>query len=221
MSQPFRPKHKSSYRVFFEQFWRRYQTTGAVLPSGRRLSKALCRYAAESNGSRAPRQILEVGPGTGPATAQLVRLLDDQDHLRIVELTEDFVAFLRHRFANEPEFQRVADRCQIVHDRLENLPHDRQYDVIVSGLPLNNFPIDVVESLLDCFERLLKPGGVVSFFEYIAIRKAKAAVSGRQDRARLQGIAERIDRFLSGREIRRDSVLLNVPPAWVHHVRKT
>jgi phospholipid N-methyltransferase len=209
---------KSSYRVFLEQFWHRYHTTGAILPSGRRLSQRLCRYVAETNGQ--PRQILEVGPGTGPATAELVRLLDDHDHLRIVELNDEFVTFLRHRFEQEPDFQRVADRCEIVHDRLENLPQDTQYDRIISGLPLNNFPVELVESLLGCFERLLKPGAVVSFFEYIAIRRAKAAVSGRADRARLQAIAQRIDRFLSGREIRRDAVLLNVPPAWVHHVQK-
>jgi phospholipid N-methyltransferase len=219
-SQHLPPKRKTSYGVFLEQFWKRYHTTGAILPSGRRLSKALCRYAAESNGRA--RHILEVGPGTGPATAQLVRLLaGNDDRLRIVELNDAFVEFLRNRFSNEPEFQQVADRCEIVHDRLENLPHDTQYDLIVSGLPLNNFSVELVESLLGCFERLLKPGGVVSFFEYIAIRRAKAAVSGRHDRERLHGIGRLIDRFLADREIRRESVLLNVPPAWVHHVRKT
>jgi phospholipid N-methyltransferase len=149
-----------------------------------------------------------------------VRLLGPLDHLRIVELNEAFVEFLRHRFEHEPDFQQVADRCEIVHDRLENLPHDTQYDCIVSGLPLNNFPVELVETLLGCFDRLLKSGGVVSFFEYIAIRRAKAAVSGRQDRHRLRAIADRIDRFLAGREIRREAILLNVPPAWVHHVRK-
>jgi phosphatidylethanolamine/phosphatidyl-N-methylethanolamine N-methyltransferase len=209
---------KNSYRVFLGQFWRRYHTTGAILPSGRRLSKALCRYAAEGNGQ--PRMILEVGPGTGPATAQLVRVLGANDRLRIVELNDTFVEFLRGRFQREPSFQQAADRCEIVHDRLENLPDDTQYDVIVSGLPLNNFDVPLVESLLASFERLLKPGGVISFFEYIAIRKAKSAVSGRKDRTRLKGIAQRIDRFIDGREIHRDAVLLNVPPAWVHHVRK-
>jgi phospholipid N-methyltransferase len=212
-------KRKSGYRVFLEQFWTRYHTTGAILPSGRRLSKALCRYAAESNGR--PRHILEVGPGTGPATVQLARLMaTNEDRLRIVELNDAFVEFLRRRFTDDPEFQQVADRCEIVHDSLQNLPTDMQYDLIISGLPLNNFSVELVESLLGCFERLLKPGGVVSFFEYIAIRRAKAAVSGRHDRERLQGIARLIDGFISGREIRRDSVLLNMPPAWVHHVQK-
>jgi phosphatidylethanolamine/phosphatidyl-N-methylethanolamine N-methyltransferase len=208
---------KSSYRVFLEQFWRRYHTTGAILPSGRRLSAALCRYVNDANAGA--RQILEVGPGTGPATAQLVERLQPHDHLRIVELNDTFVRFLEHRFANEPAFQRVADRCEIVHDRLENLPAETHYDLIISGLPLNNFEVDVVDSLLRSFERLLKPGGVLSFFEYIAIRRAKAVVSGRKDRERLQGIADRIKQFIAGREIRREYILLNIPPAWVHHVR--
>ena len=33
----------ADYRVFVRQFWRRYHTTGAILPSGRSLAKALCR----------------------------------------------------------------------------------------------------------------------------------------------------------------------------------
>ena len=161
-----------------------------------------------------------MGPGTGPATAQLVQLLGPHDQLKIVELNDTFVEFLRRRFEHEPEFQLAADRCEIIHDGVQNLSVESQYDVIISGLPLNNFSIELVESLLASFERLLKPGGVISFFEYIAIRKAKAAVSSRKDRARLQGIAERIERFIAGREIRRDAVFLNLPPAWVHHVRK-
>jgi phospholipid N-methyltransferase len=211
------PRQKSSYRVFLGQFWHRYHTTGAILPSGRRLSAALCRYVDDTNTEN--RQILEVGPGTGPATAQLVERLQPNDHLRIVELNDAFVRFLEHRFTQEPAFRRVAAQCEIVHDRLENLPSDTRYDLIISGLPLNNFDLELVDSLLASFERLAKPGGVLSFFEYIAIRKAKAAVSGRKDRTRLQGIADRIERFIAGREIRRDYVLLNVPPAWVHHVR--
>ncbi len=165
----------NGYRVFLQQFWRRYHTTGAILPSGRRLAAALCRYIKDGTG---PRSILEVGPGTGPATAEIVRRLEADDHLWIVELNEAFVEHLRSRFENESAFRAVADRCEIVHDAVQNLPNDRRYDLVISGLPLNNFDLELVESLLATFERLLKPGGVISFFEYIAIRRAKAALSG-------------------------------------------
>ena len=67
--------------------------------------------------------------------------------------------------------------------------------------------------------RLLKPGGVLSFFEYIAVRSVKSWVSSKDERARLQAIGGLLDRALDGREIQRDWVWPNVPPAWVHHVR--
>jgi hypothetical protein len=59
----------------------------------------------------------------------------------------------------------------------------------------------------------------LSFFEYIAIRPARALVSGPADRARMRGIGQALDRLLIPHEIRRDWIWPNVPPAWVHHVR--
>jgi hypothetical protein len=47
----------------------------------------------------------------------------------------------------------------------------------------------------------------------------KAAVSGRAGRDRLRGIGAALQKTLDGREIKRDWVWPNVPPAWVHHVR--
>jgi hypothetical protein len=65
----------------------------------------------------------------------------------------------------------------------------------------------------------LKPDGTLSFFEYIAIRHFKAAVSRQADRQRVQQIARVLEGLLKEKEIRRDAVWANVPPAWVHHVR--
>ena len=67
---------------------------------------------------------------------------------------------------------------------------------------------------------LLEPGGTLSFFEYIAVRRVKQLVSGRRERDRLRGIGQAMGELLAGGEIRRDGVWLNVPPAWVHHVRR-
>jgi hypothetical protein len=66
---------------------------------------------------------------------------------------------------------------------------------------------------------LLAPGGTLSFFEYIAVRTARSLISGQAERTRLRGIGRAMRSVLDGREIRRDAVWLNVPPAWVHHVR--
>ena len=103
--------------------------------------------------------------------------------------------------------------------RLWVLLGEEPYDLIISGLPLNNFEVDEVEEILDVVRRLLAPRGTLSFFEYIAIRKAKAAISGSAQRRRLRGVARAVGRLLAEGQFKRDCVLTNVPPAWVHHVR--
>ena len=225
-------------RLFFREFRRTFRTTGAVLPSGRRLGRALARFVRQRPSSMVPgcgvpgtigegrrvpacgwRRILEVGPGTGAVTRQIVACMGPEDRLDLVELNDRFVACLREQFCSDPALAAVADRARVLHCPVEQLPPDGTYQVIVSGLPLNNFAVDDVRQILAVMTGLLEPGGTLSFFEYIALRRLKGMFSGRAERARLRGIAQAIGTLLDGREIRRDSIWANVPPAWVHHVR--
>lgn len=202
--------------LFVREFFRHFHTTGAILPSGRWLAGALCRFARQED---RPRRILEVGPGTGAVTKRLVSLLGPEDRLDLCELNTSFVKRLRERFAAEPSFQSVAQRTRILHCPVEDLPEDGKYDVVISGLPLNNFSAETVEQILGCLTERLGPGGTLSFFEYIAVRAARTMVSRSSERARLEGISQALARVLGPHEFRRDWVWPNVPPAWVHHVR--
>jgi len=206
----------SDYRLFLREFRRNYHTTGAILPSGRRLSTALARHVG---GDPRGQRVLEVGPGTGAVTRHIAPKLGPNDRLDLVELNPSFAESLRVALANDPVLRTVADRTRVLEMAVEQLPDDTRYDVIVSGLPLNNFSVDAVGSILDTFRVLLAPNGTLSFFGYIAIRRVKALVSGRDQRERLRGIGRTLGDFLDGNEIRRDWIWLNVPPAWVHHVR--
>ena len=231
----------ADYRVFWRQFRQAYHTTGAVLPSGRRLSVALSHFvrgsvadgvadgvaasaamtnSAASN-SHPPRRILEVGPGTGAVTAQIVRDMRPDDHLTLVERNEQFVHYLRDRLNSSDAFQKTRDRISLVHSGVEDLLDAEPYDLIISGLPLNNFSVELVDRLLAKMRKLLAPGGTLSFFEYVAVRRAKSLVTSRADRQRLRGIEHILSELLGKFEIRRDLVLANLPPAWVHHVRLT
>src|SRR3954464_7578808 len=239
----------TDYRVFWRQFREAYHSTGAVLPSGRGLARALARFVREdADGSeRAPlrvaangdaegladeaspgpslqgrggtgRRILEVGPGTGAVTVQIIGDMRPDDRLVLVERNEQFVNHLRERLREMPAANTWIDPISLVHAAVEDLPDDEPFDVIVSGLPLNNFAVQSVEQILAKLSRLLAPGGTLSFFEYVAVRRAKSLVCSRMDRERLQGIARVLGDFLQT-EVRRDLVWTNVPPAWVHHVR--
>ncbi len=210
----------AEYRVFWRQFREQYHTTGAVLPSGRGLSRALAHFVRNSKvaTSGKPRRILEVGPGTGAVTSQIVLDMHPTDRLTLVERNDQFVDHLRDQLSSAPGFQTVRDRIELVHSGVEELSEDEPYDLIISGLPLNNFSVQLVDNLLRKIQKLLAPGGVLSFFEYVAIRRAKAMVSPAKDRERLRGIERILNELLNGHEIRRDLVVANVPPAWVHHV---
>lgn len=210
------PKLFHDHRVFWRQFRQHFHTTGSVMPSGRFLGHALTRYVGhQPSGQR----ILEVGPGTGAVTTHILSRLSGSDRLDLVEVNEHFVARLRERFSTEPKFRSVAHQTRVLHQKIEDLNEPDGYDLIISGLPLNNFSVSAVEQILAVMARLLRPDGTLSFFEYIAIRPARALVSGKAERARLRGIGQALTNVLGPHEIRRDWVWPNFPPAWVHHTR--
>ncbi len=203
------------YRAFLTQFFRSHQTTGAVMPSSRALATALCRHV----GADRPQQILEAGPGTGAVTGVLVERLRPDDELCIVELNPSFAAHLRSAFQERPAFRAAAPRCSLVEGAVQQLATDRHFDVIISSLPLNNFAPADVRSILETYARLLKPTGVLSFFEYMLVRDAKAVMSFGPERDRLRGVGDLISGALRQREFSREWIWQNVPPAWVHHLR--
>ncbi|HXT57945.1 MAG TPA: methyltransferase domain-containing protein, partial [Pirellulales bacterium] len=208
------------WRLFFREYLRNFHHTGAVSPSSRFLAAALARHVSENPGNgAAPRRVLEVGPGTGAVTRQIVASLGPFDRFDLVEWNSRFVDCLRRRFETEAPWKAVADRVRVIHAPVQDLPREGAYQAIVSGLPLNNFAVADVEQILEAFRGLLAPGGTLSFFEYIAVRPARALVSGRADRQRLKGIGQALEQILARHEFHRDCVWPNLPPAWVHHVR--
>jgi phospholipid N-methyltransferase len=204
------------YRLFFRQFRENFHTTGSIAPSSRWLASALARYVP---GERGGRRILEVGPGTGAVTRSIAARLAADDRLDLVEMNGDFVARLHERFAIEPELRQLADRVRILHKSVEDVPQCAGYDAVVSGLPLNNFSSELVERLLTTLTGLLAPDGTLSFFQYVAVRPAKRALSRAGERKRLREIGEHLASLLARHEFHRECVLRNLPPAWVHHLR--
>jgi phospholipid N-methyltransferase len=206
----------AEHLAFFRQFRETFCTTGAVAPSSRFLAKALTEPLSKRTG---PVRVLEVGPGTGAVTRHVVRQLDDGDRFDLVELNERFVEILNLRFETHPEYRRVA-KCSAVHQMpLQEFRSPEPYDFIVSGLPLNNFPVPLVEEIFGAFFSLLRPGGVLSYFEYMYVRPMRRLVAKSEEKERLAGLDAVIRRYLGPHRFRQDWVFVNVPPAWVQHLK--
>lgn len=203
-------------REFYGQFRRQYFTTGSILPSSRGLARAL---VSEFRRRPGPATILEVGPGTGAVTAGILRELRPGDRLDIVEINQHFVNVLQRRFAEEPLFHRRRDQVHLMHAPLQELPGAERYDYMISGLPLNNFPIALVRDIFRSYQRLLRKGGVLSYFEYLWIRSVKTLFVSRPERRRLHVLSRLLDRRIAAAQFREDWVLGNVPPAVARHLR--
>jgi len=201
---------------FFRQFRERFETTGAIAPSSRFLAGALTRPLAARSG---PARILEVGPGTGAVTRRIVRLMKPDDRFDLVELNETFADLLRRRFEEHADYRRVAAQSTIHVCPIEEFAAEGTYDFIISGLPLNNFPPELVRRIFEAFFRLLSPGGVLSYFEYMYVRSLRRRVVGSAERARLAALEEILQEYLGRCRIRQDWVFINLPPAWVQHLR--
>ena len=209
----------NNYLEFFRQFRQRYETTGAIAPSSRGLARAMSRPLCESE--HRPARVLEIGPGTGAVTGHIIQALGPEDTFDLVELNESFAGLLRKRFDTDPQWQNVSDRSELHVCPIQEFQSEAPYDYIVSGLPLNNFPADLVEEIFRVYFRLLAPAGVLSYFEYMYVRTIRKRIGKKQARERLTKIDETMGSYVHRHGFKCDSVLINLPPAWVQHLRNT
>ncbi len=201
---------------FIRECRRQFRSTGAVLPSTRFLARAL---ASELRKPHEPARILEVGPGTGSVTKEILRRLQPRDRLDLVEINARFVRLLRDRFDKEWEFRFYREQVEVIHSAVEALPGEGIYDYIVSGLPLNNFPVATVRTIFRAYDRLLKPGGTLTYYEYVLIRHLKTPFVNRRERRRLLSVGRLVGGYIRDYQIRRERIFINVPPATVRHLR--
>lgn len=203
--------------AFFRQFRTRFETTGAVLPSSRFLARAMTSQLRERSH---PLRVLEIGPGTGAVTRHIVDNLQPGDRFDLVEINDAFAELIRRRFETDPRYQHQSDQAEIHVCPLQEFATDEPYDVIISGLPFNNFTPGLVDELLEQSWTLLADGGDYCFFEYMYVRPLRSRLSRGEERQRLQEIERVIRSYLDEHTLRRDSIFVNVPPAWVQHLHK-
>jgi phosphatidylethanolamine/phosphatidyl-N-methylethanolamine N-methyltransferase len=164
---------------------------GAVTPSGKALARTMVAYLDPS----VPGPIVELGPGTGPVTEEMVAQGIDPERLILVEFDPTFCRLLRKRFPTATVVQGDAYSLR----RLLGGMLDQPASAVVSGLPLFTKPLTTRLRLVHEAFGLMLPGAPFIQFTYATIPPIPKAL----DRVRSEG-SER--------------VWMNIPPArvWVY-----
>jgi phospholipid N-methyltransferase len=106
----------------------------------------------------AARCVVELGAGTGPITAQLVKRLRPHTRAVVIELDPTLCGRLRDRFKGVPNLDVIQGDAT----KFDGYLADRgipQVDHVLSGLPLPSFPADLRDAVLETSARSLAPGG--------------------------------------------------------------
>ncbi|RME86165.1 MAG: methyltransferase domain-containing protein, partial [Planctomycetota bacterium] len=196
--------------------------TGAIAPSSKGLSQCITSKIPESVTPENPLRILEVGAGTGAFTERILIKLGQKDELHIYECNPKFTALLREKYLSSQNGSSSKDerRIFLFEDYIQTLEKEDYFHFIICGLPFNNFQPEVTEQIFGILYRALKNGGVLSFFEYFAIRKIKGIFCCEKENRRLKRIHHTLKRIRVPFEVEKKIIWRNIPPAVVWHLKK-
>lgn len=189
---------RRSKLFFLKQYLRNPFSTGGVAPSGRQLAKLMVSKLAP----QASEIVLELGPGTGAFTRELLAQGVEPANLILVEFNKEFVKFLKREF---PNLRVVEGPAQDLPQLLKTLGQG-SVKKIISGIPLRSMKPKECRQIAMAVAAVLEPGGTFvqfSYFKASPVPKAVAEEAG-----------------LAGQCV--GNVLNNVPPAFVwQYIRST
>jgi len=185
---------------FFRTFLSNPLQVGAVVPSGR----ALTREILSPIDFDSAKVLVELGPGTGAFTAEVLKRRHGDTRLIAVELNPDMAEWISRR---HPEVELVRDDARNLRRHLRARGIER-VDAIISGLPFTVFPAQVQSGILESVHDALAPDGqFVTFSYYHCV---------------LMPGAHRFEKLLEKtfRRVERVPAIWNVPPAFVFRCRR-
>ena len=180
---------------FLKQFFKQKKMVGSIAPSSRFLSAKMLNHLP----LKQAKFIVELGPGNGVFTEKILAKMGNDSQLLVIELNEEFHKVLSTKITH-PNFNLFHDSADQLGVLLQKMGGNKA-DIIISSLPLANFPIDLRDSLLDIIQTYLKDDGYFVQFQYSL--QAKKYIKKRFPNTKI------------------NFTPLNLPPAFVYSCQKT
>lgn len=142
--------------VFIKNMIKSPGTIGSIVPSSRRMARKMAEQIDLSSGL----PVLELGPGTGVMTREILIHGVRPKNLYTVEYSQELADRLSLTFPNINNIQGDAFDLDNTLGRHKHL----QFDTIISSMPLLNFPMAMRENLIrDLLKRIPKGRPIVLF----------------------------------------------------------
>ncbi len=181
----------------FVHFIRNIKHVGAVAPSSPYLAHDMTDPLRKAlRNSPRPLKILELGPGTGPITKEIVSLLRPEDNLDIVELDNNFFTMIKDTYS--------ASNIAVFEMNVLDFNPDYTYDFILSSIPYDQLPQEISTEIWQKQLEMLKPNSFFTYFKYY----------------KFNFIRGQFERAVNKKHcVNKSFVLRNVPPAFVYTLK--
>jgi phosphatidylethanolamine/phosphatidyl-N-methylethanolamine N-methyltransferase len=188
--------------LFFRESMRSLRLTASVFPSSRSLANALARPID----FQSARTVVELGPGTGAITRQILKRMRPDGRLFAIDIVPTFIDHLQAT-CHDPRLILLRGSATDLQSLLA--PHDVQsVDAVVSSLPLTAMDEGTRTQIMHQIGECLVPDGTLTQCQW--------------EIARLRRGRFREERFLRGffGDVSVGRVILNLPPTLVFTCRR-
>jgi len=182
--------------AFIKAFLRNPTKVGAIAPSSPSLARAMVQGLKNTDQGG----IIEFGPGTGPFTNEIAKILTHPSHYFAIERDPQFVAILKKRF---PQLNIIQDSAEKAYQHF-NDSKIQKLQAVLCGLPFASLPHTVQDAIIKTIDQLITPGVEFRTFQYVHAYPLPAAIRFRKRMAQLFGPHQKSK-----------MILKNLPPCYV------
>lgn len=108
--------------------------------------------------------VVELGPGTGVFTEKILKMLGQNTQFIVIELNDDFFISLQNKL-HHPNLHLRHGSADQIGKYLKELGFEKA-DLIISSLPLANFPSELRKNVIETAKNCLDDKGKFVQFQY-------------------------------------------------------
>lgn len=154
--------------ILFKRFLAKPLQVAYIFPS----SQTLVRKVASKCDFSQPRVIVELGPGEGVHTREIISRMHPDSRLFLIEIDPVLAEHLREQFASDKRVEVITTDAALLKEEL-NQRGVAHCDYVISGIPFSMFDIPTKRRILNAVYEALAPSPLSAFIIYQCTHELK------------------------------------------------